>query len=123
MAIYRRSDFLDRGHSVHAFEHALAGVVVDQRRRLPPVGGKPSPQHFRSVIRADFLAACDHFSHPLLNPLEKDALVYLQFDHAIELQAPFGQQAIERFRLRHGSRKAIEHKAAVWRRTGRCDQR
>src|SRR5512132_4433299 len=86
--------------------------MVNQRGRLRPVGGKPTPQNLRNIIRADFLAARRHLSYPPLDPVKKYALVHLELDDAIELEAPLGQQAIERFRLRQRSRKTVEHKAA-----------
>jgi hypothetical protein len=33
-------------------------------------------------------------------------------DHAIELEAALGQQAVERLGLRHGARETVEHEAA-----------
>ena len=40
-------------------------------------------------------------------------LVDLELDHAVELEAALGQQAVERLRLRHRAREAVEHEAAL----------
>src|SRR6185312_6222238 len=69
MARNGRRNIVDLGHAIHAFEHAFAGIVVDQRRCLLPVGRKALPEHFRVVIRTDFFAPSSHFGRALLDAL------------------------------------------------------
>src|SRR5262245_60416054 len=113
MPAYRCCDLIDRGHAVHALEHALLSVIVRERRRLRPISRKSFFEHARIVVCADRLATGCHLSYTLLDAPEQNALVHFELYHGIKLQTPFGQQAIERFRLRDRARKAIEHKAAL----------
>ena len=83
-------------HAVHGLEHALAGVIIGQRRGLGPIGDQTPAQHVRIVVGAQLLAAGGHFRNPRLDALDQDAFVDLQLDHAVELEAALGQQAVER---------------------------
>jgi hypothetical protein len=44
-----------------------------------------------------------------LDTLEQNALVDAQLDHRVELEALFGEKPVERLRLRHRAREAIEN--------------
>jgi hypothetical protein len=112
MAHNRPGDCVDRDHTIHAFEHAFAGVVVDKGCCLGLVGRQTSLKNFRIVIRADLFAASGHFSHPLFDALKENTLIDFQLDDRIKLEAAFSQEAVERFRLRYSAWKTVKHEAA-----------
>src|SRR6266508_1216563 len=103
----------NRGHTVDRPQHALKLVIGDERRGLIAVGRKPAPEHFRIIVLAKQLASRLHLGDALLDALEQDALVHLELDDRVELEALLLEHAIKRVRLRHRAREAIEDEAVA----------
>src|SRR6266568_2481561 len=115
------SHLRDRSHAIDRAQHALKLVIGGKRRGLIAVGQQPAVQHLRIVVVAQHLAPRFRLDDPFLDAFEQSALVHLELDDGVELEALLLEHAIERVRLRHRARKAIEDEAPA--RIGLVDAR
>ena len=118
MARYGRRDVVDRSHSIHGLEHAFAGIIVDQRRCLRPVGRKATLEYFRVVVRAHLFAPASHFSHTLLDALKNLQRYFLIVGDGEEFEVEQGGPHVKlQFRERdpavRGQRQNSEYFAAM----------
>src|SRR5215468_4006877 len=115
------SHLRDRRHAIDRAQHALKLVIRGERRGLIAVGQEPPPQHLRIVVGAQRLAPRLRLRDPLLDAFEQDALVHLELDDGVELEALLLEHAIERVRLRHRARETVQDEAPA--RIGLLDAR
>src|SRR5215475_11236178 len=105
------SDLRDRSHAIDRAQHALKLVIGGKRRGLIAVGQQTTMQHVRIVVVAQHLAPRFRIGDPLLDAFEQSALVHLELDDGVELEALLPEHAVERMRLRHRARETIEDEA------------
>src|SRR5215510_187518 len=115
------SHLRDRSHAIDRAQHAQKLVIGGKRRGLIAVGQQPAPQHQRIVVGAQRLAPRFRLGDPLLDAFEQGALVHLELDDGVELEALLLEHAIERMCLRHRARETIEDEAPA--RIGLVDAR
>src|SRR6516165_7569579 len=115
------SHLRDRSHAIDRTQHALKLVIGGKRRGLIAVGQQPAVQHLRIVVVAQHLAPRFRLRDPLLDAPEQRALVHLELDDGVELEALLLEHAIKRVRLRHRARETVEDKALA--RIGLVDAR
>src|SRR5215470_3389598 len=111
----------DRSHAIDRAQHALKLVIGGKRRGLIAVGQQTTMQHLRIVVVAQHLAPRFRLGDPLLDAFEQSALVHLELDDGVELEALLPEHAVERMRLRHRARETIEDEAPA--RIGLIDAR
>src|SRR6516162_205674 len=115
------SHLRDRSHAIDRTQHALKLVIGGKRRGLIAVGQQPAVQHLRIVVVAQHLAPRLRLGDSFLDAFEQRALVHLELDDGVEVEALLLEHAIERVRLRHRARKTVEDKALA--RIGLVDAR
>src|SRR5579863_6695610 len=108
----RSGHFLDGSHAVDGAEQTCGGVIADQRSSLFAISVKPLGEYLGVVVWTDLFPACRHLGDALLNALEEDTLIDLEFDHGIERKPLLGQHAVERLGLGHRSRESVKDEAA-----------
>src|SRR5207253_2241645 len=106
-------NLLDGHHPVDRGQLPTLGIIVDQRLGHRAVARQPLRQHFRGIVDSHFLAARLHLGDARLDAVQKRALIDAQFDHGVELDVLLLQELIERGRLRHRARKAIEDETVL----------
>ena len=84
---------------------------MNQRFGLRAVVRKPFRQHLRRIVGTNAFATLQHLSDALFDAREQRALVDTQFDHSVELELLLLQESVERFRLRHSAREAVENES------------
>src|SRR5215469_3242452 len=105
------SHLWDRRHSIDRAQHVQKLVIGGERRGLIAVGQQPAVQHLRIVVVPQRLAPRFRLRDPLLDALEQGALVHLELDDGVELEALLLEHAVERVRLRHRARETVEDEA------------
>src|SRR6202035_3819970 len=110
-AVNLARDVLDGHHAVDGQEFAPFRIIVNQRLGQRTVARQPLDQHLRGVVDSHVLAARAHFRDPGLDPLQQRALVDPKLDHGVEPHVLLLQEIVQRLRLRHRARKAVEDEA------------